>query len=180
MNSKAIMEFSHRIHSDLFGEIEPLSDADLYHQLTPGTWSMAEVVEHLRQVDELLLKLFRRVVTGQKPSERRVTQRLIARVGLLTGHWMIARPLFKVKAPSFVVPLSTPPRHELIAGLRQVLDDLARCEQLYSPEQLTQLYIKHPAVGALNYYEMMLIDTYHFQRHLLQIQELKQKLRLRA
>lgn len=177
MDQKAIMEFSHRVHSDLFSEVEPLSDVDLYRQLTPGTWSIAEVIEHLRQVDALLLKLFRRVVTGQKPSERRLSQRLIARVGLLAGHWVIARPLFKVNAPSFVAPLVTPPRPELIAGLRQVLDDLAQCEQLYSSEQLTRLYIKHPGVGALNFYELMLIDTYHFQRHLLQIQALKEKLK---
>lgn len=176
MQPQAALEFTAQVRSQLLAELASVSDADFTRPVSPGTWSIAEVLEHIRQVDQELTRRFAKVAAGERPSEKRLLQRIKGTFSMAIGPWVIAKPLFRVKAPAFVQPLEVPPRQELLAALHQLREQTLGYVQTCSQEQLQQWCVKHPVFGALTFYEMLLSLAYHEQRHIVQIQHIKHQL----
>jgi uncharacterized protein DUF1569 len=151
----------------VLGPLAGRSDAD-WHQAPPGKWCAAQIVEHLAIAIETV---------GQKFEQRRAKGPMVRRPRTLfqkLAYWFIMRlgwiPRW-FNAPEGTRPSDHPDRvvaeRRYLEGIRRFLE----LERLLLPARRNDLFVKHPAMGDLNFEEWLYFHWWHARHHAKQIRE---------
>ncbi len=160
-----------RISAEADALVSPLSDARFAWKPSPGSWSVAECLDHLNAVarvylsslDEGIADAIRRRMYGPGPYAYNVIGRL---------HVYLVQPpaRFRARAPARFQPAAGRPRHEVMAAFRayqvQYIDRLRQANGL----DLARARVASPAAAWLpiplgSAFALM---TAHERRHLAQ------------
>ncbi len=170
--------------AELRGELERTRDGLLaavarvpaeFAALRPDAdrWSVAEVVEHLRIVEDgvgrLLGKLGRRAETvGPEVSSASVLSSL--------DRYELSSPKRRIVAPHGVTPGGGMTLAEGLAGLAESRRRLLELVHRVSGRALDEVAAPHPLLGPLSFYQWLLFLAQHEERHTIQIRETARRL----
>jgi len=131
-------------------------------------WSIAEVIHHLRLVEE-------RVLSDLNASVQR-PQGKVGMLKKLVPMRIVSLRFYRVKAPKAVQPGNPPPKEDVI---RNYNDTRARLKQFcaeHGRARLRQISFRHPILGNLDGVAAISMVAFHEQRHYKQIREILKKL----
>ncbi|WP_246943122.1 DinB family protein [Bacillus pinisoli] len=162
------MQEIHRIRERLLKSVSGFTDEQLNKRVGEGTWSIMENLEHLYLIERLVVQSITKEL--KNPSSTTTEKKPI--------HYTVNRST-KVKAPSVLEPssqfLSFEDIHQKLIESRISL--VALKEQV-SDEILEQKSFQHPIFGLLSLKQWVEFIGYHEARHLEQIEEIKQHLKM--
>ncbi|MEX2540963.1 MAG: DinB family protein [Trueperaceae bacterium] len=136
--------------------LETLDDEALRSSPVGGKWSPAEVSDHLILATGLLAKVVVRACGDRSPP--------VMPKGELSSE---GKPV----SPPLVVPRTGRAREELVADLRQTVEDLERAVRRASDlGKLDRVALSHSFFGELSVLECLQMAGWHFEHHLRQLQ----------
>lgn len=155
-------ERDHLLHA-----INGVDDAALDRKGDSGGWSVAEVLEHLRLVEEGSVKLF----------ERRLQRAREQGLGPADAHETgegddINLPEAPFGAPEVVRPAPGVSGRAVIAGLEASRQALRRLVAEAAPFDLSKVTGRHLVLGELDFYKWVRFIGVHERRHLRQIERI--------
>lgn len=150
------------VRNQLVQELDALTDEQLNFRIK-SNWTIGEVCDHLIKMDHQVLLTLQYTLTKNKEDEAPIKP--------------IERALdrsIKIEAPDIVAPNPGPFFKtillERLQQEKQLLDEeVATTEQ----DRLNKQSAKHPVFGRLSLQQWVDLRTYHEQRHIDQIRELK-------
>jgi DinB family protein len=155
-------------HRKLLETVEPLDDEILTRRPAEGQWSIAEILNHLRLVEERVIKDLCRNLE-QPPAKLSGLRRLVPTS-------IVASRLIRVKAPKAVVPNNPAEKSINIAELNAAREELKELCATHGKEKLRKTVFKHPFLGPITGVAAISFVNYHEQRHFKQIGEVLRKL----
>lgn len=160
----------------LTSSVEGLGEGQEHFRPTPERWSIADIFEHLALSEASSVKLFDKLLQKAEAEGRtREAGDPLAPVSLVEetapfrGQKFVApdriRPTGKVPLADSLASLAD--SHEQIRALRPRIERADCAEQRFP----------HPAFGPLNLYQWLLFTAGHEERHLKQINALKEEMK---
>jgi uncharacterized damage-inducible protein DinB len=154
------------IRSQIWEAVSGLNEEQLNLKPTPTHWSIMQVLRHLNLMENIIvkqahaaLKKEQTVAVDKKPYE----------LTLDRSH--------SVSAPSHLQPPAEP---EALANVRHDLEAshqaLKHVAQDHEAELLRSKSFPHPVFGEMDLAQWVDFASYHEERHLAQIQDIKQRL----
>lgn len=134
--------------------IEGLSEELAAWRAEPGSWSVAECIEHLATANRVYLAAMRPAAEAALRSGRR--RRRPALPGIL-GGWFVrsleppVRPRRKLRAPKIIRPQPSPPLHEAVARYLATHDDVRAFMREYADIDLTGTHFPNPFIRGLRW-----------------------------
>ena len=150
-----------------------LSEAQLDYKPAEGEWSISDILHHMALTDEATAKLaanmFRQAMEKNLPADPTPEASVLGSLDEFTPK--IAGG--KCQAPERVAPRSHIASSEAIARLRASRESVVAAVEQLSAYDLTALTYPHPALGALNGYQWLIIAGKHESRHTAQVARIK-------
>lgn len=160
------MENAQKVRGEIWESVKGLSDEQLNMVVAEGTWTIAQVLEHLYLMEKVAIDSF--------PDIKKVDEKNPVKIRRV--HLIIDRSQ-KVDAPEFLVPnkefQSLVTLKEKLQGTRDII---VRKYKTYGEQDLTELAMPHPVFGSLTLGQWISFIGYHEKRHLTQIEEIKEAL----
>jgi uncharacterized damage-inducible protein DinB len=151
---------------EVLASINGLSDDELNRSLDTESWSIAQVLHHLQQIESYFLSLMDAALQG--PSEEVREKNLSA----------VADRSHKAKSP--IEPSSEfKTKEELISRLKHSREKVNALLAKTNPDILAEKPLSHPVLGKLSVKQTLEFIANHEKRHLEQIEEIKQSLAVR-
>ncbi|MEP6743330.1 MAG: DinB family protein [bacterium] len=164
---KRVLKRLDRVHEKLNATLAPLNEDLFTRQPADGGWSVAQILQHLRLVEERVTKDL------EKGIERRGARvRLLKR---LIPTSIVALRLVRVKAPKAVNPLEAPDKQTAIENLNRARSNLKKLCADHG-DCFRQVIFKHPFLGEIDGVATISFVGYHEQRHYKQIREVLRNL----
>ncbi|MFC7687945.1 DinB family protein [Ureibacillus sp. GCM10028918] len=161
------MEDLHRIREEIMKSVQTLTDDQLNTVVTEGTWSIAQVLEHLYMMEVNVVRLIQLALSKEDEFEAPGSFPLS----------VIADRSIKISAPEYLIPSSNfQTLHELKEKLSASRASIEKVLQEHSEEELNQKTFAHRRFGVLSLNQWIALIGYHEQRHIGQIEEIKQAL----
>jgi len=158
----------HASRKQFLDALEGVSTAQWTFKPDDRTWSVAECAEHIALTEDFLLGILsKQVMAGPADSGRKpaLTDETILKV--------ITDRSVKAQAPEPIQPKRQfASREALVAHFKESRErtlDYVRDTQ----DDLRSHFFKHPAVGDMDAYQMLLLISAHTERHTAQIKEVK-------
>lgn len=177
MNYNSVAEIYEEIdgtREKLFRAVEDLDDGQHGFRSSPERWSIAEIIEHLSivegQVAGLLEKLLSKAEAG---GHTRAEGSTFAPVSIAEQVELTREQ--KLTAPEQIRPTGVPLAGALYA-LRSTRASLHALRPRVERVEGTAMSFPHPVWGAINLYQWLAFVGAHEQRHLAQIEALKEAL----
>ncbi|RHW32723.1 DinB family protein [Lysinibacillus yapensis] len=163
------MENNRKIREEIWESVGRLSDIQLNDKLFEESWSIAQILEHLFLMEENAIHQISAALNSGtqfgKPSS-------------FPLH-LIADRKKKVNAPKDLIPTN---EYQTLAKLKEKLDAsraaLEKLAQFSSEEELNEKTLIHPRFGILTLKQWINLVGYHEERHLGQIREVKEALKI--
>jgi hypothetical protein len=155
-------------HRELLDAVEPLDESILASRPSESEWSIAEIINHLRLVEERVINELGKALE-KPPAQLGLVRRLVPTS-------IVASRLIRVKAPKAVVPLSPPDKVTNIAEFNRVREELKQLCRFHGKEKLNRITFKHPFLGKLTGVAAVSFVAYHERRHYKQIREVLKKI----
>ena len=139
---------------DAHDVIEGLSEELAAWRAEPGSWSVAECIEHLATANRVYLAAMRPAAEAALRSGRR--RRRPALPGIL-GGWFVrsleppVRPRRKLRAPKVIRPQPAPPLHEAVARYLATHDDARAFMREYADIDLAGTHFPNPFIRGLRW-----------------------------
>lgn len=160
-----IEEHNQKIREQIFDFVSDLNSDQLNTKAEPGTWSIAQILDHLY--------LMERAITHQ--INVTLTHGTIAPTDIKPFHLTLDRSR-RIEAPAHVVPSDEPKTlEELQDELNQSRTSFLHVLEGHSDEELTQLSFPHPVFGLMDLKQWKEFIGLHEQRHLEQMREVKEQ-----
>lgn len=160
------MENAQKVRGEIWESVKGLSDEQLNMVVAEGTWTIAQVLEHLYLIEKVAIEGFTNI--------KRINERNPVKIRRV--HLIIDRSQ-KVDAPEFLVPKrefqTLVTLKEKLQGTREII---VRKYKTYSERDLTEMAMPHPVFGSLTLGQWISFIGYHEKRHLAQIEEIKEAL----
>lgn len=160
------MENLNRVREEILKSISNLTDEQLNESVADGSWSIAQVLEHLYIMEVNIAKQIL-VALNQKEHEE---------PGSFPLHVVVDRTK-KIEAPDYLIPtgnfLTLIELKEKLAASRASLEKIT---QEHNEEELNQKTFAHRRFGVLTLNQWIALIGYHEQRHIAQIEEIKEAL----
>lgn len=139
----------------------------------PASWSVAEVVEHLRIVEAVTTRLLdelgtRAEAAGSEASSASVLSSL--------DRYGLRSPTRRVVAPAAALPTGMMSLADGLAGLAESRRSLHTLIERVTGRALGEVAAPHPLLGPLNFYQWLLFLAQHEERHAVQIRETARRL----
>jgi uncharacterized damage-inducible protein DinB len=134
----------------------------------PGTWSVAEIVEHLQIVED---GIGRRLGQLAKQAELLGAETESTSVLGALDRFSLRVRSRAIKAPAGVTPTGVRTLSESIAALGISRARLLELLRRVSGRALSELKAPHPLIGPLDFYQWLLFLAQHEERHAAQIRE---------
>jgi hypothetical protein len=155
-------------HRKIATAIDPL-DLELFQKRpAENEWSVAEVIHHLRLVEERVLSDL--TVSVQHPT---------AKVGLLKKLIplrIVSFRFLRVKAPKAVQPLNPLSKDEELKSYSATRTRLKEFCSEHGRARLKKTSVRHPFFGDIDGVAAISMVSYHERRHYKQIREILKKL----
>jgi hypothetical protein len=172
-----IFEHIDRTRARLLSAVEGLSEEQQTFSPAPGRWSAAELVEHVSIVEgnigKILVKLLGKAEESDDGGERAAEafapvsiQKFVER-----SHGV------KYEAPERARPTGTLPLTDSLARLRETRAALHALRPRLERADGRAQHFPHPAWGPLDLYQWLLLVGYHEDRHLAQLEALKETMK---
>jgi len=156
------------VHQKLVDKISPLEPELFSRQPSDNEWSVAQIVHHLRLVEERVTRDLEAGVS-RPPQRVGILRRLIPTA-------IVSYRLVRVKAPKAVNPLEAPPKEEAIENLNRARTTLRDFCARNGQERLRTLVFNHPFLGKIDGVAAISFVGHHENRHYKQILEVLKKL----
>jgi uncharacterized damage-inducible protein DinB len=174
-----VMDYISNSRADLFTAVAGLPEEVASRRPASGSWSIAEILDHLRKVEKGTLLLAHRLLWQAKSSglgPETSTESVLSSLDTL----QIAVPRIRVNAPERVMPDFNVPAEQSLQHLRQSREELQALLQSVDGLALGALTFEHPFAGVLNLYQWILILGQHEERHTRQIKDTLNSLSMRS
>ncbi|MEP7343862.1 MAG: DinB family protein [Gemmatimonadaceae bacterium] len=149
---------------ELLAVVRSIDEATLDRVPQDGTWSPAEVLEHLRLVEEGSVKLLERRL--QRAREQGLGA---AEPGASADGDAVVLPDTKLAAPDMMRPATAPSSRSVMEGLQTSRQALRRLLETASPFDVSKVTARHLALGELDFYRWIHFIGAHERRHTAQI-----------
>lgn len=161
------MENNSKIREAIWESVNGLTDDQLNQVVEEGTWSIAQVLEHLYLIEQL-------VVDGIQKKLKEEEDKIVK---LRPVHLTVDRSI-KVQAPPALVPTNNFQTMEQLKNkLSQSRKSLLLLLDPVNEEVLAKKAMHHPVFGELSLVQWISFVGFHEQRHLSQIEEIKELLK---
>lgn len=145
----------------------------------PDRWSAAEIVAHLAMAEDGSGRVFSKGAkaireSGAPPEEATFSERDAQSMLESFDRFGVRARLQKIDAPSMVMPAESPDFDEACQAIEATRVRLLHAMQQASGLALATYSALHPRLGDMNLYEWLLLIARHEQRHVLQLQEIRQ------
>jgi hypothetical protein len=140
-------------------------------RMPPGTWSIADVLEHLHRVESGIARLLVRTIERGREAgvpEERETGSLLDR---LDGYDLLRRDRH-MSAPDPVMPRGQYTVARGLAALASSREALLAAVRSGDGLALGELMFQHPLLGSLDLYQWILFVGQHEARHAGQVAEI--------
>lgn len=155
---------------ELAAAFSGFSDAQWNWSPDPSRWSVAQVAEHVATVDRGTAALLTTRFDTMTPADYTPEQRGKKDAQVLA---VVTDRSFKIEAPAMVAPKGRyATRAEAEAALMANRDAIGEAVTARGDTLRTRTF-PHPALGALDGLQWVLMSIQHARRHLLQVQELR-------
>lgn len=149
-----------------------MSESQLRFRPDVGAWSIAEVAQHLLQVEREVTR------AATKPDVERRGHTRSAREWIGLGLFLaIVRLNMRVRIPQEVAgrvtPRSDPEIDSLWREWSEVQANLERFLQTVTPSELAQMAFKHPIIGPTPVKGMLSFLLKHFNHHMRQVERIR-------
>lgn len=155
-------------HRKFLQIVEPIDEATFANRPSESEWCVAEIVNHLRLVEERVIKDLSKALE-RPPAQLGLLRRLVPTS-------IVASRLIRVKAPNAVVPTATPDKATNIEQFNAAREQLKLLCATHGKDRLNKTVFRHPFLGPLSGVAAISFVAYHEQRHLKQIREVLGKL----
>jgi hypothetical protein len=145
----------------LASELDGLSDAQLNFRMTPDSWSVKDVVEHLAIAEPQYWKQLQDSLTQPLGYKSESTDAAILWYGIDRTN--------RQRTGEARVPSGKNPVQQSLAGFRTLRDTMTQFAKT-TQEDLRGRQLKE---GKMDVYQWLLMISTHSQRHILQIREIK-------
>ena len=161
----------------LLASVEGLGEGQESFRPGPDRWSIAEIIEHLSLVEGQIARLFHVMLSkaeagGAVRAEAEAAAPFAAPVSI--EHFVEALRERKLQSPDGARPGGSSSLADSVARHRESRAALHSLRPRLERIDGAALVYPHPAAGPLNAYQWLLFVGSHEDRHLLQIEALKQ------
>lgn len=156
-------------HRDLLDTVEALDETVLSKRPAEDEWCVAEIINHLRLVEERVLKDLNRSLE-QPPAQLGLLRRFVPTS-------IVASRLIKVKAPRAVEPATPLDKQSNIAEFNRARGNLKALCEAHGKDKLSKAVFRHPFLGTISGVAAISFVSYHERRHHKQIREVLKKLK---
>jgi hypothetical protein len=171
-----IYEHIDRTRARLFAAVEGLSEGQQTFRPAPGRWSVAELVEHLSIVEGNVAALLDKLLGKADEAGAAAPAPGLFADPVSIEEFVERSRVAKYEAPERIRPTGLP----LADSLARLKDSRAALHSLRPRVERADgraLRFPHPAWGPLDLYQWLLFVGAHEDRHLAQIEALKQAMR---
>jgi hypothetical protein len=162
-----------RTRGRLLETVEGLSDEQQGFRPAPEKWSAAQLCEHLSIVEGNVTKLIDRLLAKAEESDQ-VRDPATSFAPVSIEEFVEQTRTQKLDAPERVRPGDSCPLADSLAALRDTRDALHALRPRLEQADGHAVRFPHPAWGSLNLYQWLLFIGAHEERHIAQIEALKQ------
>jgi hypothetical protein len=170
-----IYEHIDRTRTRLLSAVEGLSEEQQAFSPAPDRWSVAELVEHLSIVEGNVVRVLDKLLgKAEESGEAPVTPDVFDPVSI--EEFVERARVVKYEAPERIRPVGLP----LADSLSRLKDSRAALHALRPRVECADgraLRFPHPAWGPLDLYQWLLFVGAHEDRHLAQIEALKEAMK---
>lgn len=151
--------------ANVLATVRALDPVQLRHVPAPGSWSIAQVVEHLTLAEELTAKGLR----NPRPVERRGS-RLVASLRLQVLKLIFGRPFIRVRVPSrALLPEGSASLDALERRWLEAAADIEAFLRDLPAERQQERLFRNPVTGWLTLGQMLEFHRSHIGHHTRQI-----------
>ncbi len=173
-----IFEHIDRTRARLYTTVEGLSEEQLAYSPAPDRWCVAELIEHLSIVESGVVRVVERLLSNAEEAEASDTSTVNAGTfePVSVEEFVERARGVKLEAPERVRPTGLP----LADSLTRLKDSRAALHALRPRIDRADgraLRFPHPAWGPLDLYQWLLFVGAHEDRHLAQIEALKETMK---
>lgn len=159
----------------LTASVEGLSDEQERFRPAPDRWSVAEIMEHLAMAESGSVRLFDKLLGKAEAGGR------TRAAGDPFAPVSIAREAAphrgrKLQAPDPLRPTGRVPLADSLASLADSLERIRALRPRIERADCAEPRFPHPIFGPLNLYQWLLSTAAHEERHLAQIEALKEEM----
>jgi len=158
-----VLEQIQAVRDEVLQSVEGLSDEELNKAPSAESWSIAQVLLHLQQIESYFLSLMDAALQG--PNEE-VKERNLA---------YVTDRSHKAKSP-IDPPSGFKTRAEIVVRLTQSREKVIALIDKEDPATLSEKALNHPVFGKTSVKQTLEFIAAHEKRHIEQIQEIKQTL----
>jgi hypothetical protein len=152
--------------------VADLTQVQLDFRSSPQSWSMGEVLDHLRLTESLVADFL--MMSTRKAKEKKLGPASTGGSVISSlDHFRIEKPLRKVQAPSAVIPQPGIAKNKLLGALSGSRAKLLEAVAAVAPYNLHELRHPHPFLGELDLYQWLLLVGKHEQRHTAQVSQIR-------
>lgn len=160
------MENLNRVRADILNCVRDLTDEQLNQVVEEGSWSIAQVLEHLYIMEVNIARQILLALSQEENDEP----------GSFPLH-VIADRTNKIDAPEFLIPSNNfHTQDELKENLAESRASIEKIILENSEEVLNLKTFAHRRFGVLTLNQWISLVGYHEQRHIGQIEEIKEAL----
>lgn len=166
-----------RVHEKLVATVARLDEGLFAKSPAAGSWSVAQIIQHLALVEDRVIKDLAREVS-RPPRNVSFVRRFIPTS-------IVSSRLLRVKAPKAVDPegkadateaREVPGKADAIANYNRARNDLKTLCAAHGKDRFRQIVFKHPFLGEIDGVATVSFVSYHEQRHYKQIREVLKQL----
>lgn len=157
------------IHARFYERAGALGAEDLSARAGNGGWSVGEIIEHVSMVEQSILKLTNLLL--MKAEAAGVAAPADKSIKPVSVEKIVERSRReKYQAPETAMPGGKLSVADSLARMRGVRSSLEELRPRLEKTDLSTVSYPHPAFGALNPYEWLILLGIHEDRHLRQIE----------
>jgi len=165
-NISEIYDANDRVRERLKNTVSNLNDEQLNSLPADGTWTIANIVEHISLVDGGIIRLSTKLLTeaqgagGKSDGSAKISEAFLEQA---------SKPL-KLQAPERVRPTGTPTVTESFAIIDENRKKLEDLRPLFESVECSDFKFPHPYFGDLTAHEWLALLGGHEARHTRQIE----------
>jgi hypothetical protein len=153
-------------------KVAPLDEVLFAQPPAAGSWSVAQIIQHLALVEDRVIKDLEKEV-ARPPRKVSLVKRFMPTS-------IVSSRLLRVKAPQAVNPETNPRpsgvnevpgKADAIANYNRARNDLKQLCTTHGNDRFRQIVFKHPFLGEIDGVATVSFVGYHEQRHFKQIRE---------
>jgi len=166
-----ILEMIAQTRDRLHAVVADVSDEQAELRISEDQWTIAEIVEHLANVQEGMGKVTSIILKKAEGGGAKAA----TPINPVDFGALETRLAFKFQAPENVRPKGGVKIPDSLARMQSDYERIIGLQPRLEAADLSHIQFPHPAIGPLDGYHWLILIGLHEQRHIRQIEEMKKK-----